>query len=371
MPMKLLYITYGLSSGGAERFLTDLLNELSDKPDLEITLLLLKSTKIDGNLFYAEELSKRVTIKSLGLYKINLSVFGKLYAAVKKEQPDIVHINLSPIILYCIFPILFYRKPIYIETLHNEVARIDNGNKIKFFLKSFLYRSGLAKICCISDKNAYEYKRVYRKNCDALIYNGRKALHKTQAFDHVCNEVESYKPNKNAIVITHIARCAKQKNQRLLIEAFNELTLSYPDAILLIIGSNFDSVEGKELQQLACDNIFFLGIKHNIQDYLFCSDAFCLSSIYEGMPITLIEALSCGCVPLSTPVSGVVDIVKDGVNGFISENFTKASFVEMLHRYIANRQSIDRNKLMMLFENKLSIRSCAKSYLEFYTRCLH
>lgn len=76
--MKILYIIYSLSSGGAERFITDLLNQLAVNEDLDITLLLIKSTELPGNLFYAKELDSRVKIKSVGMEKITPSVFFKL-----------------------------------------------------------------------------------------------------------------------------------------------------------------------------------------------------------------------------------------------------------------------------------------------------
>ncbi len=368
--MKILYIIYGLSSGGAERFITDLLNQLAVKEDLDITLLLIKTTGIPGNMFYAKELDSRVKIKSLGMDKITPSVFFKLNKAILQEKPDVVHVHLSPIILFCIVPLLFYRKPIYIETLHNEVSRIDNSSKIKRFLKSFVYKFGLAKVCTISDKNAREYQRVYGRDCDALIYNGRKKLQKTEAFLQVEDEIRGYKHDDNTLVFVHIARCAPQKNQKLLIEAFNDFSKD-KNVSLIIIGSQFDSKEGVELQKQANDKIHFLGEKHNVQDYLFGSDAFVLSSIYEGMPITLIEALACGCVPLSTPVSGVVDIVKNGENGFVCKDFSKAAFIAMLNDYVEHRACIDRAGLMKLFDEKLSIDACANSYLKFYKKCLN
>lgn len=368
--MKILYIIYGLSSGGAERFLTDLLNQLVVKDNLDITLLLIRSTDLPGNMFYAKELDSRVKIKSLGMDKISPSVFFKINKTILQEKPDVVHIHLSPIILFCIVPLLFYRKPIYIETLHNEVSRIDNGSKIKRFLKSFVYKLGLTKVCTISDKNAREYQKVYGRACDALIYNGRKKLQKSDAFEQVEDEIRGYKHDDNTLVFVHIARCAPQKNQRLLIEAFNDFSKD-KNVSLIIIGSQFDSKEGVELQKQAGDKIHFLGEKHNVQDYLFGCDAFVLSSIYEGMPITLIEALACGCIPLSTPVSGVVDIIKNGVNGFVSKDFSKAAFIDMLNNYVEHRAGIDRTDLMKLFDEKLSIEACTNSYLKFYKKCLN
>ena len=96
------------------------------------------------------------------------------------------------------------------------------------------------------------------------------------------------------------------KNQKVLIKAFNRLSVKNKSVVLLIIGDNYDSHLGSELQQISNESIIFLGQKHNIADYYLNSDAFCLTSTNEGMPITLIEALACGCVPICTPVGGIV-----------------------------------------------------------------
>lgn len=74
-----------------------------------------------------------------------------------------------------------------------------------------------------------------------MIYNGRKHLSKSLSFEAIKKEVESYKYNNSTLVITHIARCAVQKNQDLLIDAFNEIISQKHNVILLIIGSGFDS----------------------------------------------------------------------------------------------------------------------------------
>ena len=42
---------------------------------------------------------------------------------------------------------------------------------------------------------------------------------------------------------------------------------------------------------------------------MYLSDAFCLTSVYEGLPISLLEAISCGCVPVCTPVGGITEVV--------------------------------------------------------------
>lgn len=364
--MKLLFITYGLASGGAERFLTDMLNELSKKNNVDITLLFLKSGKNPKDSFYLPELNKKVKVEWLGYEKLKLSVVSTLYKYIKSNSPDIVHVHLSPIILLCLKAIVYYRKPIYMETLHNEVARIDNSSKIKRFLKHFVYHRSNVKICTISDKNASEFKRVYDRKCDVLIYNGRKYTPASAQFDARKSEVNCFKRNQETIVFTHIARFSPQKNQNLLIDSFNKLIEQGFNITLLVIGSGFDTPKGLELQAKANKAIHFLGEQHDVQDYLLCSDAFCLSSNYEGMPITLIEAFANGCIPLSTPVSGVTDLVVNGKNGFISADFTLDSYIDMLKRYVANRKKVDKKALIELYNSKLSIEACTESYYKFY-----
>ena len=72
--------------------------------------------------------------------------------------------------------------------------------------------------------------------------------------------------------------------------------------------------------------IFFLGLKKNVGDYLNNSHAFILSSLNEAMPISLIEALACRCIPLSTPVSGSVDIIQNGKKRIHLKRFYSSIF---------------------------------------------
>ena len=75
--MKILHIIYSLSSGGAERFLVDLANELSQREDCDVRLLILKTDQDERNVFYKNELCIRVHLESLGIRKMSLSLFFK------------------------------------------------------------------------------------------------------------------------------------------------------------------------------------------------------------------------------------------------------------------------------------------------------
>ena len=134
---------------------------------------------------------------------------------------------------------------------------------------------------------------------------------------------------------------------------------------MLICGGGYDSDLGKSIKAISGKSVYFLGEKNNISDYLINSDALILSSLYEGMPITVLEAMSLKVPVLSTPVCGVVDVIENGKNGYISNDFTEESFVGMLQEFGKNFSEIkERCKKNEL--NRFSISRCAESYLDLF-----
>lgn len=104
------------------------------------------------------------------------------------------------------------------------------------------------------------------------------------------------------------------------------------------------------------------------QSVLKFADAMCMTSLMEGMPMTIIEAFSVGCPVICTPVGGCKNMVVDSVNGFLSDTIEEDSYTETLRRFI--NQSIVKKIAMR--ENALrsfreySIENTSKKYLELY-----
>ena len=65
------------------------------------------------------------------------------------------------------------------------------------------------------------------------------------------------------------------------------------------------------------DAVFFLGARRDVAELYRAMDVFALSSLWEGGPITLIEAMASGLPVVATPVGIVPEVVRDGVNGFL------------------------------------------------------
>ena len=115
-------------------------------------------------------------------------------------------------------------------------------------------------------------------------------------------------------------------------------------------------------------NVHFLGKVTNVSDYLLNADAFVLSSIFEGLPISLLEALAGGIVPVCTPVGGLINIVKDDI-GFLSKDVSYETFLAALKEWL-NAQPQQLKQLAengkALYRKEFSMESCAAKYNKLY-----
>ena len=83
------------------------------------------------------------------------------------------------------------------------------------------------------------------------------------------------------------------------------------------------------------------------------------------MPISLIEAMSCGLIPICTPVGGIVDMIKDGYNGFLSDDLSLDSYARALRRFLnLNEEERTKIKKNVIESSYLyTIEHCATQYV--------
>lgn len=357
-----MQIIYSLSSGGAEKFVVDLSNQLAFNGH-DVVICMLLSDENDNLIFNRRFLNKSVKFHSMRFssgFSCRKCILLEKY--LEDEHPDIIHCHLNVIPYLYLFS-LCKCKSVIVHTLHN-VATFAGGSGLQYYLNRFYYKNNLIYPVCISKSCQKSYEVCYKLHNAPSIDNGRALVLKSSCYEEIKSEVFSYKKTSDTLIFVHIARCHSQKNQDLLIRAFNRLVEQHIDASLLIIGSGFDGFEGGKLRQLACNRIYFLGEKKNVSDYLLCSDAFCLSSKYEGLPISLLEALSCGVTPICTPVGGILDVITDGVTGYLSSDLSVDAYLDALKRFIA--KPLPAQNLMNYFETNYSIEVCAAKYEKFY-----
>lgn len=360
--MRIVQIISQLSSGGAERFTVSLCNELCNLGN-EVHLIIFNGAN-ESLLFGKQFLQDDVHFYPL---KLKGSSFWKMTrefdTLIRKIQPDVINWHLDGI--YYLFPSLFQSHIHVFHTIHNVASKASGGGGIHAMLYKLLYKTGLVHPVTISPLCHDSYIDYYHLNNDIMIPNGSAPAITTEKLPEVLAEVDAYKQTSDTRVFIHVARFNKQKNQTLLIDAFNRLDKEGVDYTLLVIGRRFDNGEGKDLADSACDRIHFLGVKSNVADYLSCADAFCLTSHYEGLPISMLEAMSLGVTPICTAVGGVPDVITDGVSGFLSE-VNIDSYTKAVHRYLST--PLDKQTVINEYNEKYSMKRCALRYLEAYQK---
>lgn len=367
--MKILQVIFNLASGGAERFVVDLSNELSKTDEVVLMTLMNDQVNPESSQFYRPFLDKNVTYKNLGIKwggGFSFKVLWHVYRSIKAEKADIIHIHVETIVGFCILAILFLCwKVTIVQTIHNDFHKCYSTIIYKLLFNT-IGRLKKMRWAALSQTNYDEMIADYPFLIARRIDNGRAPMAPTEEFDSVQAEIRKFKKTDKTKVFLHVARCAEVKNQQMLVSAFNKFTNNGNDAILLVIGTNFDSELGYKIQDIAGDSIYFLGTRLNISDYMLSADCFCLSSSYEGLPITILEALLSGTPIVSTPIKGAVDVIKNNVTGVLSKDFTEEEYLIALQ--YANDHLIELQKLSQAEKVTCpySIEACAKKYIDFY-----
>lgn len=364
--MKILEIIFWLAPGGGERFVVDLSNELSKTND--VVLLTLKDETVDTEYrtFYKSEISSKVQYRNLGLGNgFRLKNLWKIYKEIKKVNADVVHFHLGNMPKFCMLAILLLHKKMkFIQTIHNDMSGYDD--KFYRFYFNTIGRLHWVRFVALSQINFNDLTRMHPSVNAYCIANGRSTIKPTNKYHDVIAEISQYRLTPSTKIFLHVARFTTQKNQSLLVDSFNEfISLGY-DAFLLIIGAGFDSVEGKKLLKTACNRILWLGTRKNIGDYMLNSDFFTLSSLYEGLPITLLEATLAGIPSVCTPVCGVLDLVKNGETGVISKSFCKDDFISSLISAYNNCNHLKEVASAEKNKSPYTIEHCAQEYLKFF-----
>lgn len=357
--MKILEIIPQLSSGGAERFVVDLCNELVQK--YEVILVVLHS--IDKTGFFAEEINPKVTVISMNKCSgIDIGLFFRLKKLIHKYKPDVVHTHLRGIV-YCFLAYLNKSGIKFIHTVHNDAAK-EAGGGISKWCRKFAFKTGRVTPVTISEESQSSFVKFYGIT-PPLIYNGRPEYTGSSQLSAVKKELEDLKTAINSTLIVNIARLNSQKNQLSLANAIISANKTGKKLDLAIIGHEDDKI-APEIRRMNSKHVYLLGTRTNPRDYMKAADAFCLSSVYEGMPITLIECFSVGAIPICTPVGGIINMIEDGANGILAKGTSEDDIYEALMRFMnmSDTERLTMHKASLASFHKYGIENCAGNYVK-------
>lgn len=322
---RVMLIAQSLRVGGAETMIENLAYALRRK-GCEVGIVVLQA----GETIITERLrQQRVPLTIMGKRPgMDLSLIGRLTTEISRFQPDVVHSHL---------PILHYVVPAanragvanVVHTLHN-IASMEVKSKIKAAYCRRCYRSGRVLPVSLSETNRKSV--VERYGVDAkhvpAIPNGidLSSFHvrESYAIDGVPR-------------IVHIARFEKAKNHMLLIECADLLREkgSKVQFDLYGVGSLRRSIEEAVVQRGLATCFTFHGLTEDVPGALAHADVFVLPSEYEGIPMTVAEAMAAGMPIVASRVGGIPDMVEDGVSAILCEPRAQ-DFADALENLVSN-----------------------------------
>lgn len=228
---------------------------------------------------------------------------------VKEERITIIHTHHRMAAFY-VSLLRLYRKCKFINTSHNTF-------KNKKILTRFAYRHANLIACGdMVKKNLVEYYEL-SENQVTVIHNAVKPFVGEIIEDPLVKKLH----DEGCFVIGNIGRLSEQKGMEYYIKAIPEVIKECPQARFVIAGSGEDESKLKELSEyIGADKyLTFLGYRNDVQNLMSQLDLIVLSSLWEGLPLTPIEAFSVGKTIVATAVDGTPEVVKDMENGLLVE----------------------------------------------------
>lgn len=365
--MKILHIHPSLNTGGVESMIFGLANQMVISHEVEVCSIFTPK----HNFILWNELDPRIKKTTIGKNQSGLSLkeIYKIYQHVKEGKYDIVQTH--GFFLYYILSILLCHKTTkFCYTVHSDAKKEGSRWDRKFYkLKRLFFKYNWLTPITISPTSQESFLAYYNLT-SYLIPNGipapairgnKKAI------------VDSYKLTDRTKIILHIGRIDTPKNQLVMCKAFNRIIKEGYDVVLLIAGPIANQNIFNSLQPYLNDRIKYIGEISMAREWLAASDAMLLPSIWEGLPVTLLEAMSTKCVPLCSPVGGIPNVITDNVEGFLSKSSSEDDIYEVIKRYIDTPNTIIntiKEATLKRFTDNFGIERTSSLYIQLYKRLL-
>lgn len=320
---------------------------------------LIRSLKQAGHKIYAigPETGFEKQLYTLGATYIHVSfrrnaqnllgdffLFLTLIKIVYKIKPDVVLSYTIKPVIYGSLAATMCRVP-KICSIITGLGSAFNGNGFKNHLRlqliQFLYKHALTSAEILffqnrDDLNVFTSKSLLSKHTKAVIVNGSGV--NLQQFHYV-------RPRTDPLSFLLMARLLWEKGISEYVEAARILKSRYSSISFYLLGmfdSNPSAVKKHDVNVWHKEGIInYLGYTENVQAVLAACGIFVLPSFYrEGLPRSILEAMSTGRSIITTDTPGCRETVRDGYNGFIIPPRNVPSLVQAMESFVTNRKLV-------------------------------
>lgn len=328
---KVLHVVESFGSG-VFSFLVDLVNSTDNEFDITIAYGVRAETLENFKDYFSDRVSfievKNFT-RSINPVK-DLKALFEVKRIIKKVNPDIIHLHSSKAGFIGRFA-ANGKKVKMLYNPHGFSFLMKNSSKLKRILYWLLEKVGSSRKCTIVGCSQGEYEEALKLSKNAICINNGINIEK---LNEETKEFKEKEIDFDNLKICTSGRIGYQKNPKL----FNRIAESFPNLQFTWIG------DGDLREELKSQNIQITGWKtrEEVLKILNENDIFILTSLWEGLPISLLEAMYLKKVCIVTDCIGNRDVIKDGENGFVAKDIDE--FLLIIENI--KKQKINVNKII-------------------------
>lgn len=293
----------------------------------------------------------------------DISIFGKIKKIIKEFKPDVIHTHLY--IMNYVMPIANNLGiKVKIHTVHSVASREQSSIRKIYAYYAYHYKN--VKPIALSkeiQKTICEEYELEEENVP-IVFNGEDTNHIKKKEDY------SFK----TFNILHVGRFVELKNQLMIVEVIERL-INEGLNIKMTFTGNYENDYGQKVREYVKERrlesaVVFKGIVNGIEKVFSEADIFVLPSKFEGMPMTIIEAMSAAMPIIASNVGGIKDMLTNDCNAILinpnKEELYKA--IKELYFDIKKREFLGNNAYKE--KNKYSRENMASAYESEYFKIL-
>lgn len=358
--IKVAHVIRVFSYGGAEVLLREFFAQREFKENVISDLFVLDHIKLG--------LKDDVTpnIRSFHYYKITtwrfLFEYGRFLSDIKKGGYDVVHMHLPVAGWMGVLAKLFAPKTRFIYSEHNLVNHYSRYN---YYLSGLTY-GYFDSVIFVSEEVGEVIRKIQKKG----FYSTKHSVTILNGID----TAKFHNPSVNGLegrklTVGLVARFRPQKRVDRWVEVAAALHRINPDIQFLMVGDGpDDEMLRRKIAELKLENVMQLPGKLNDTLAVYKQlDVFLLTSDFEGLPLALLEAMSCGCVPVVSNVGGIKQLDVQGI-GYKFDEFDPEEIAGRINEYAQNHQKLytEKNKAREFVIQNYSLSKQVNEIIDLY-----
>ncbi len=359
-PIRILHVIAGMGSGGAEMMIMNWYRNI-DRAKVQFDFLL----RSDENIYEDEIISLGGRIYTMPEFPRHIiSNHIKTKAFFKKHAAEYAAIHVHANALIYVDALRLAKKyGIKRRIMHSHSTKTESPLYLPIHKFNKLFIGGWATDFFACSKSAGKW--MFNGEC--IITKNAIDLDHFKFDKEIRQSIRAQHGWDDCFLVGHVGRFSETKNHKFLIEVFKEILKEKQDAKLALIGSGTleKQIKGIVEAENLDKNVFFLGVKKNVFEYLSAFDVMVFPSIYEGLGIVAVEAQAVGLATLVSKSVPVEARITDRLLAKSLHNSAKEWAQTVLNMEISHTVSDVYKKLTSAgFNIKEEVKSLQSFYLQ-------